>query len=65
VNDADGIDSNALMSGLVIAKPMKSGGSDVSQLCWSYCITWISMADRSTGLDFAKHQDGIFAGNYV
>jgi hypothetical protein len=65
VNDADGIESNALMSGLVIAKPMKGGGSDVLQLYWRYCITWISMTDRSTSFNFTKYQDGIYACNYV
>jgi hypothetical protein len=44
---------------------MYGGGSDVLQLYWGDCITWNTVADRSTGLDFAKHQDGIFTGNYV
>jgi hypothetical protein len=65
MDDTDGIESNALVSGLVIGKPMKRSSSDVLQLDWGDCITWHTVTDRSTGLDFAKHQDGIFAGNYV
>jgi hypothetical protein len=65
MNDTDGIESNALMPRLVIGKPMKRSSSDVLELDWGDCITWYSVTDRSTGLDFAKHQNGIFAGNYV
>jgi hypothetical protein len=65
MDDTDGIESNALVPGLVIGKPMKRSSSYVLQLYWGDCITWHTVTDRSTGLDFAKHQDGIFAGNYV
>ena len=65
MNDTDGIESNAIVPGLVIGKPMKRGRSDVLQLYWSDGITWNTVADRSTSLDFAKNQCGIFARNYV
>jgi hypothetical protein len=43
IDDADGIESNTLMSGLMIAEPMKRGSSNVLKFYWSYGITWNSV----------------------
>ena len=55
IDHADGIETNPLMSGLVVAEPMERGSPYVLELERCNCITWNSMTYRSTSLDFTEN----------